>query len=101
MDKSMKIIAGVLLLVSVGYFIYTSTLNEEGEDNVESNSAAKQKTEEFIERRIILGSVKLDTSIFNDPVFDSYRSFSGEPVEFEFGRENPFRKIFADDETES
>lgn len=97
----MKIIAGILLLVSVGYLTYTSTLSEEGEETAEDSFEAKQKTEEFIERRAMLESVKLDTAIFNDPVFTSYRSFSGEPVEFNFGRENPFRKIFTEDETES
>ncbi len=97
MDKSMKIIAGVLLIVSIGYFSYTSSLEEE-DGGEEASQIAREKTEQFIERRAILEGVRLNTDLFNDPVFRSYRSFTGEPVEFNFGRENPFRQIFVNEE---
>jgi hypothetical protein len=98
MSQSMKNIAVVLLALTVAYFGYamyqenkTSSLNIGGSGTFTEEKLAE--TQLFIERRTILNSITLDTTIFDDPVFRSYQGINATVEESGVGRENPFGRL--------
>ena len=99
MSSSMKNILVLLLALTVAYAgYYMFVLNNSDELLVEGEVAYSDdmmiKAQVFIERRTILDAVELNTDIFSNPVFLSYKSFSLPIVEAEVGRENPFERAF-------
>jgi hypothetical protein len=97
MGASTKNIAGLLLLVTVafgGYYFYSQ--NKSGETSEGTAILSEEllmNTQVFIERKEILSRTKVDTTIFTDPVFRSYKSFSTPVKDEKTGRENPFGRI--------
>lgn len=93
----MKNILVVLIAFTVafgGYYFYTQSKNASlNTGDVALTEDMMLATQVFIERRAILDRVRLDTTVFDDPVFRSYRSFR-EPLEEEpYGRSNPFGRV--------
>lgn len=92
----MKNILVVLIAFTVafgGYYFYSQSSDSTGSGVVELTEEMMLSTQIFIERRATLDRVRLDTALFDDPVFRSYRSFS-EPIQSEpYGRTNPFGRI--------
>jgi hypothetical protein len=89
-------------LVFIGYYLYVQNkssvlqISSEGEltDEMLANARA------FIGHSVTLGSIALDTEIFNNPVFRSYQSFTAPIVEIPQGRTNPFMEAdFAEEIT--
>jgi hypothetical protein len=100
MSSTMKNLTVILLAITMawaGYYMYASNKNSDlmlGDENLSADSAIN-KTQSFIDKRFILDKVKLDTTIFDDPVFNSYVSFTQPVVEETVGRTNPFIRVSA------
>jgi len=94
--KNILVILGAFTLAFGGYYMYAQ--NKSSSLSTESNEVTADillSTQVFIERRVILDAVKLDVSLFENPVFRSYRTFAL-PVENEpYGRTNPFESARA------
>ncbi len=92
MSPTMKNIVVPLLVATLAYAAYVFFIQG---DTVSQNDATLTddvllRTQVFIERRALLGTVAIDVALFEEPVFRSYKSFSdGVPSE-PFGRSNPF-----------
>lgn len=89
--KNIFIALAVLTAVFAGFYMYLQY--KSGDSSMGQNElieAMVARTQVFIERRTILDSIDLQTEIFTDPVFTSYRSFSEPVIPESFGRENPF-----------
>lgn len=98
MSQTMKNITVVLLALTfayVGYVLYQD--NKSSDLNTGDNSTLIEEklaqTQIFIERRVILGAVSIDTTIFDDAVFRSYQGVDLSIEESAVGRENPFSQV--------
>lgn len=93
MSPTMKNIVVPLLAVTLTYAAYVFFIQNDSaaiDDGAILTDDVLLRTQVFIERRALLGTVSIDVALFEDPVFRSYRSFS-EAVESEpVGRTNPF-----------
>ena len=91
MSSTMKNIVVPLLAVTLAYAAYVFFI--QGDTTLDEATLTDDvllRTQVFIERRAVLGAVAIDVTLFEDPVFRSYKSFS-ETVQSEpFGRSNPF-----------
>lgn len=99
MSSSMKNILVVLAAFTVafgGYYMYTQNKNSSlSTGGTEVTADILLSTQVFIERRVILDAVRLDISLFEDPVFRSYRSFAQPVADEPYGRTNPFGRASA------
>ncbi len=91
--KNIATILGALTLAYLGYYLYIQ--NKEASLSYNNNSTTSiqemlANNQVFIDRRLKLDKVKLDTDIFMKPVFRSYRSYRSPEVVTPVGRENPF-----------
>jgi len=78
MNSTLKSISGLLVVVVfvfVGYYVFSQKDNLEYA--VDSTSDLKlEETQRFIEKNTkILNSISIDKSVFENPIFASYRSF--------------------------
>lgn len=95
MSPAIKNIASILVaatLAFLGYYLYNQN-QQTGLSYADDNYSTEQmlnNTQVFIERRSLLDAVTLDTDIFIDPVFQSYRSYRSPEVVVPIGRDNPF-----------
>ena len=94
MNSTLKNIITLLVLfvfAFLGYYIFIQDGKLEvdgvGSDISEETLA---NTKLFIERRAILNQIKIDTSIFENKQFVSYRTFSSPIQPRPEGRTNPF-----------
>ncbi len=96
--KNILFLTLALVIVGVGYYIYTN--DEMGVLNVKENGQLtrnlESETTAFIEKLNVLEKVKLQTEIFDDPMFNSLRSYATPVPELEVGRENPFRSVLSE-----
>jgi hypothetical protein len=94
MSPTTKNIAGTLLALTLafaGYYMYAQNGDiSTGVDTELMTQEMLTNTRVFIERRAVLDKTQVDTEIFSDPVFRSYRTFSTPVPEEKTGRENPF-----------
>lgn len=90
--KNTTTILIVLILAIGGYYMYAQNKNAglslEGGASLTEDMVTR--TQIFIERRALLDTVKIDTAMFEDPVFRSYKSFSEPVLDEPIGRDNPF-----------
>ena len=98
MSPSVKNIIVTLVAFTVafaGYYLYvqnkSSALSLSGSDEVSAEMLANAQA--FIGHSVILSQISLDTEIFSDPLFRSYRSFTSPVVPVPQGRPNPFEEI--------
>ena len=95
MNSSLKNIIVLLVILTfafVGYYIFVQDNNSQI-DSVSDTTVTDDmfaKTSLFIERRAVLDSITLDTSVFEDPLFISYRNFTLPIFEEPVGKTNPF-----------
>jgi hypothetical protein len=93
--KKITIVLVILTLAYAGYYFFiqqdTTAPGLGGDMSLESFA----KVQKYIERREVLDRVKLDTALFNDPLFRSLVSFSEEEVTQPIGRINPFDEVDA------
>lgn len=100
MNSTLKNIATVLVLFTVaagGYYFFIK------KDSIELNLDGGATgdlfvdVQKYIERRELLNSVSLDTTLFNDQRFRSLVYFSTEGAPLEVGRSNPFDDLYDTD----
>lgn len=95
MNSSLKNIIVLLVILTfafAGYYIFVQNNNSQV-DSISDTTVTDEmlaKTSLFIERRAILDSITLDTSVFEDPLFISYRNFTLPIFEQPVGKTNPF-----------
>ncbi len=95
MNSSLKNIIVLLVILTfafVGYYIFVQDNNSQI-DSISDTTVTDEmlaKTSLFIERRAILDSITLDTTVFEDPLFVSYRNFTLPVFEQPIGKTNPF-----------
>lgn len=95
MSTSMKNIVTTLLVLTfifAGYYMYNqnknSDLSLEGQGSLTDDMLLK--TQVFIERSALISSIVIERNIFDNPIFQSYRSFANPLINESFGRKNPF-----------
>lgn len=90
--KNIVVLMVILTFAFVGYYIFIQNDASQTDFSDKSNVTDEilAKTSLFIERREILDKAVLDTSVFEDPLFISYRNFTLPVSEQVTGRENPF-----------
>lgn len=97
MSPLLKNITTLLIVVTigfVGYYIFAqNNLTDISTDNEFLQEDMYAKTQLFIGYRASLDKVTIDTSVFENPLFLSYRKFT-EPINTQaVGRGNPFAEI--------
>jgi hypothetical protein len=93
MSSAMKNIVTILTLFTVAfaaYYFYVQNDSVLDLDSGEDQEMLLIKAQQFLDLSAVLASIKLDTSILNNDLFNSYQSFTKPVVEESFGRENPF-----------
>jgi len=90
--KNLLIVLGILTLAFAGYyfFVQDSDLVVRSSESERQLTLMLARTQEFVTHRQILGTVSLDTSMFETDEFMALRSFSPDLNEFSVGRSNPF-----------
>ncbi len=99
MEKSLKNIASVLIILTVaflGYYLFSQ--RDQGTLSFDQGGTLGQEqfveyVQKYIERRQVLSSVALDTSIFNDAYFQSLDSYATPVPPQPVGRSNPFDEV--------
>ena len=86
------VILGIIVTVFGAYFLFTqqSSMFLTGSDPDDQLQQLLISSQLFVERSQTLSEITMDTSIFDDPLFNSLKSFSPKPDEFQVGRPNPF-----------
>ena len=90
--KNITTVLFAFSLAFIGYYLYSQNKASglSYNDGTDSNQEMLTNTRIFIERRELIDKVTLNTDIFMDPVFQSYRSFRSPEIEAPVGRPNPF-----------
>lgn len=90
--KNIIIIVGLLVVAAAGIYLFTQrdAANLVFSDSAQVPEVVLASTEVFIERRMVLESLSVDSTIVKDPRFTSLRSHT-EPIRVRpMGRDNPF-----------
>lgn len=92
---NISIVLGLITVAFAGYYMYTqrSAATLSFESNTQSVQNMLNNTRVFIERRQALDRVSLDLSFFEDPRFQSLRSYSTPIEERPIGRDDPFAEV--------
>lgn len=95
MSSSFKNIIVLLLVLTfalTGYYLYSKNKDGAGTEGANQYVTTEmvKNTQLFIERSETLKKINIDLSVFDDPLFISYRNFTKPIVKQEQGRENPF-----------
>lgn len=85
--QNMIIIGGVLLLIGLGFYLYTQS-DPVPEDGVSNRVIIE--TADFLRQLEELKSIQLDGSIFSDPRFISLVNYTGPILPEPVGKNNPF-----------
>lgn len=98
MNKSITniiVLIGIVCTAVAGYFLFS----QDSSMFLSSNSSDQQlqqllmSSQLFVERSRTLAEIDMDTTVFDDPVFNSLKSYSPPPSEFQVGRANPFAPV--------
>lgn len=99
MNSSLKNVISLLVIfvfAFLGYYLFVQDDGLNSSENTVVTNAVLAQTQLFIERSAILKEITIDTSIFENRVFRSYRSFSDEVLPRPIGRDNPFDEFIED-----
>ena len=81
----------ILFVVILGFIIYAMSDHAPSPSTIERQSAGMSKTEqEILQLLADVQSIKLNSTIFQDPAFASLRDMSRSIIEEEIGHPNPF-----------
>ncbi|MDP3965269.1 MAG: hypothetical protein Q8Q13_00525 [bacterium] len=97
-DKRVALVAGIFLIGLIGFFFYRVLGTPSAPPGVtELTDSAFNATlgAELLAALARLNSTKLDTSIFDDPVFNSLEDFGVDIAPQPIGRRNPFAPLSA------
>lgn len=97
MSSSLKNLVTLLIVITVGfvgYYVFVqNNPSEISTDNEYLQQDMYVKTQKFIGHRSSLEKVVIDTSVFENQLFTTYRNFT-EPVNAQaVGRTNPFAEV--------
>ena len=97
MNSSLKNIVNVLIVGALGFAAYYVFIQDNTDvasvDNEFLQGDMYSNTQLFIGYRASLEKVVIDTSVFENPLFVSYRNFT-EPINAQaVGRNNPFAEV--------
>lgn len=92
-DKKTLVVFGLLAVAALGYFFYS--LSDKRQNGTQITALPLSSLDTALGRELLaalaeLKSTKLDTSIFDDPVFDSLKDFGVVIAPLPVGRRNPF-----------
>lgn len=87
--QNIIIILGIILIASLGYYLYTQS-DSISLQNGQVNNQAAAETSQFLARLNELKSITLKADIFSDPRFQSLEDSSKVVVPVPVGRSNPF-----------
>lgn len=87
--QNILILAGIVLLVGLGYFMYTQNNNSTLQSNSVNNQAAAE-TAQFLARLKNLENVSLEAEFFSDERFTTLVSFTRPVTPEPYGKPNPF-----------
>ncbi|MBP9836286.1 MAG: hypothetical protein KBC78_00425 [Candidatus Pacebacteria bacterium] len=95
MSSSFKNVLVILVLITLGFVAYYVIFaKDEGAvalgDNPMVSPELYASTQLFIEYRLALDKVKIDTAIFENPLFTSYQNFTLPVSSQATSRNNPF-----------
>lgn len=82
------ILGGILVLVGLGYYIYTSNTQSDAESEMSAQIAAESA--DFLRRLNELKAIELNGSIFSDPRFVSLVNYSQPVLSEPVGNPSPF-----------
>lgn len=90
--KNLVVVLGLITIVFAGYYLYTqqAPLFDDSSSNEQTMQNMLNNTRVFMQRRQTLDQVELDITFFEDPRFQSLRSFSTPIEERPVGRQDPF-----------
>lgn len=91
-NKILFIVLAVVIVLFVGYAMSDKT-PEPGPLQKQSASGSSDVEQEILQLLMDVQSIRLDSSIFQDPAFATLRDFSREIVQEPSGRENPFAPV--------
>ncbi len=102
MSSSFKNVLIILVLITLGFVAYYVIFSkDEGAVALGNNSMVPPElyasTQLFIEHRVALDKVKIDTTIFENPLFTSYQNFTTPVNSQATNRNNPFAKPSSSD----
>jgi hypothetical protein len=89
------VLIGIVITAVAGYFLFS----QNSSPFLTASSSDQQlqqllsSSQLFVDRSRILAGIDMDTSIFDDSVFNSLKSYSPPPDEFGVGRPNPFLPV--------
>lgn len=99
MNKSFTniiVLTGIVITAVAGYFLFSQ--NSSPFLSTDTSDQQLQQlfisSQLFVERSRALSEIEMDTTLFDDPVFNSLKSYSPPPDEFTVGRPNPFAPTF-------
>ena len=86
------VLLGIVTVMAGGYFLFTQDSqmflgSSTSDPQLERLLASSQL---FVERSQIISSITMDTSLFESDIFNSLKSFSPPPDQYQVGRTNPF-----------
>tara|TARA_B100000745_G_scaffold299149_1_gene249307 strand:+ start:1660 stop:1950 length:291 start_codon:yes stop_codon:yes gene_type:complete len=87
--QNLLIIVGILLIAGIGYYLFKQN-QEEGLQNAQVDNQAAVRSAESLRRLNELQNITLDTTLFSDPRFTSFTSFTNEVAPEPYGKANPF-----------
>jgi len=98
MDKSITniiVLVGIVCTALAGYFLFSQNsspflASDPSDQQLQQLLVSSQL---FVERSRTLSEISMNTDIFDDPVFNSLKSYSPPPNDFEVGRPNPFSPV--------
>jgi hypothetical protein len=89
------VLIGIIITAIAGYLLFSQNASP-----FLTTSSSDQQLQQllvssqlFIDRSQSLSDIDMDTSIFDDGVFNSFKSYSPPPDTFEVGRPNPFSPV--------
>ena len=86
--QNILIFVGIILIAGVGWYMYTE--NQRMNLDVESAGLIRAEIQGFIQTQNTLRRIDIDTTVLDEPLFQSLETIT-EPVEPQpRGRDNPF-----------
>lgn len=88
--QNILIVGGLLLILGVGYFLYTQNSTLDTSNNAMLTNQAAVETAEFLRRLNELKAIELDGQIFSDPRFSALLDYTSPVLSEPIGNTNPF-----------
>ena len=88
--KNLFVILGLVLLVGLGYYLYT-TNGSASLDSSNANMSLEAESADLIRKVETIKRITIDRDLFSDPRFATLQSFATPVPIYPVGRTNPFR----------